>query len=102
MSAGKIADNGNVSIFTKEGVTVFKEEDALITCKRNPILVSKRDERGRYCIPLTRYYGQWQTRRPTKEAKRNLQQAYSVYNLPSKEEAIKWMHAVCGYPGKSA
>ena len=42
----------------------------------------------------------WQPRRPTKEANRKLQQAHSVYNLPSKEEAIKWMHAVCGYPVK--
>ena len=24
-----------------------------------------------------------------------------MYNLPSNEEAIKWMHAVCGYPVKS-
>ena len=26
--------------------------------------------------------------------------AHSVYDLPSKEEAIKWIHAVCGYPVK--
>ena len=30
-----------------------------------------------------------------------LQQANSVYDLPSTEQAIKWMHAVCGYPVKS-
>jgi len=24
-----------------------------------------------------------------------------VYDLPSTEQAIKWMHAVCGYPVKS-
>ena len=73
----------------------------LITCQRNPILVGKRDERGRYRITLTQDHGQWQPRRPTKEWKRKLQQAHSVYDLPSKEEAIKWMHAVCGYPVKS-
>ena len=27
--------------------------------------------------------------------------AHSVYDLPSKEEAIKWMHAVYGYPVNS-
>jgi hypothetical protein len=27
--------------------------------------------------------------------------ANSVYDLPSTEQAIKWMHAVCGYPVKS-
>ncbi len=27
-----------------------------------------------------------------------MRQANSVYDLPSTEQAIKWMHAVCGYP----
>ena len=36
MSVGKTADDGTVSVFTKEGVSVFKEEDVLITCKANP------------------------------------------------------------------
>ena len=50
---------------------------------------------------MTQDHGPWKPRRPTKEDKRNLQQAHSVYNLPSTEESIKWMHAVCGYPVKS-
>jgi hypothetical protein len=101
MSVGQTADDGNVSIFTKEGVSVYKEEDVLITCKGKPILIGKRDEQGRYRIPLMQARGQWQPRRPTKRAKQFLQQANSVYDLPSTEEAIKWMHAVCGYPVKS-
>ena len=28
--------------------------------------------------------------------------AGNVYDLPSTEQGIKWMHAVCGYPVKSA
>jgi hypothetical protein len=39
MSVGKTADDGTVSIFTKDGVTVHKEEDVLITCKGQPILI---------------------------------------------------------------
>jgi hypothetical protein len=40
MSVGKVSDDGTVSIFTKEGVTVHKEEeDVLITCKGEPILI---------------------------------------------------------------
>ena len=58
MSVGKTADNSNVSIFTKDGLIVYKEEDVLITFQRNPILVGKRDERGIYRIPLTQYHGQ--------------------------------------------
>jgi hypothetical protein len=45
--------------------------------------------------------GHWQPRRPSKQAWKALQQANSVYNLPSTKQAIKWMHAVCGYPVKS-
>jgi hypothetical protein len=29
-----------------------------------------------------------------------LQKANSVYDLPSTEQAIEWMHAICGYPVK--
>ena len=101
MSVGKTADDGNISIFTKEDVKVYKEEDVLITCKGTPIFIGKRDERGRYRIPLQQTRGQWQPRQPTKRAKKFLQEANSVYDLPSTEEAIKWMHAVCGYPVKS-
>eukprot|EP00970_Alexandrium_tamarense_P000002 scaffold1_cov149-Alexandrium_tamarense.AAC.2 len=36
MSVGKTADDGMVSIFTHDGVTVFKEDDVLITCKDKP------------------------------------------------------------------
>jgi hypothetical protein len=36
-----------------------------------------------------------------KQARKCLRQANSVYDLPSTEQAIKWMHAVCGYPVKS-
>jgi len=101
MSIGKTADNGNISIFTKEGVSVYKEEDVLITCKGEAILIGKRDERGRYIIPLVQNLGNWQPKQPIKHSKKYVQQANSVYDLPSTEEAIKWMHTVCGYPVKS-
>ena len=48
MSVGKTSDDGTISIFTKEGVTVHKEQDVLITCKGEPILIGIRDDKGRY------------------------------------------------------
>ncbi len=36
----------------------------------------------------------------SKKAHQILKQANSVYDLPSTEQAIKWMHTVCGYPVK--
>ena len=56
---------------------------------------------GRYRIPLFQQRGQRQPRTPTKRTKKALGQANSVYNLPLTEQAIKWIHAVCGYPVKS-
>ena len=41
MSVGKTADDGNVSIFTKEGVTVYKEQYVLITCQGKHIFFIK-------------------------------------------------------------
>lgn len=38
---------------------------------------------------------------PRKWVTAKLQQANSVYDLPSIKQAVKWMHAVCGYPIKS-
>ena len=98
MSVGKTADDGTVSVFTKEGINVFKIEDVLITCKGEPILIRVRDSLGRYQIPLMQQRGQWQPRHPSKQARKTLRQTNSFYDLPSTEQAIKWMHAVCGYP----
>jgi hypothetical protein len=100
MSKGKTADDGTISVFTKDGVTIHKETDVLITCKGEPILIGVRNEQGRYQIPLIQQRGQWQPRRPSKQAQKCLRQANSVYDLPSTEQTIKWMHAVCGYPVK--
>ena len=101
MSVGQTLDNGTISVFTKTGVSVHKEENVLITCKGKPILIGIRDAEGRYRIPLVQQRGQWQPQRPSKKAQQALHKANSAYNLPSTEQAIKWMHAVCGYLVKS-
>ena len=57
LSVGKLADDGNVSVFTNHGVAVYKNEDVLITCKGDAILIGKRDEHGCYRIPLVQHRG---------------------------------------------
>jgi hypothetical protein len=52
MSVDKTANDGTVSVFAKEGVNVFKEEDVLITCKGELILIEVRDSHGRYQTPM--------------------------------------------------
>ena len=59
MSVGKIADNGMISIFTKDGVTVHEQKDVLITCKKEPLFIGVRDKHGRYHIPLVQCQGHW-------------------------------------------
>ena len=95
-------NDGNISIFTKDDVTFYKEEDVLITCKGKPILIGICNKGGRYRIPLDqRGKEQWCPRILTKTKSLKLSQANSVYDLLFIEQAIKWMHAVCGYPVKS-
>ena len=101
MSVGKTSDDKTVSIFTRDCVTVHAEEDILITCQGTPILIGVCNTHGRYCIPLVQTHGQWQPRHPSKRAQAALHNANSVYDLPSTKQAIKWLHAVCGYPVKS-
>ena len=101
MSVGKTSDDGNVSIFTDEKLQVYKEADVLITCRGKSILVGKRDERGHYRILLMQTRGQWQPQNPRKKSKKFFQEANSVCDLPTTEEAVKWMQTVCGYPVKS-
>lgn len=101
MSMGKTAGDGTISIFIKDGVMVHKEQDVLITCHGHPILVGICDDHGYYRIPLHQHHGQWQLRTPRKQVTLALQQANSVYDLPTTEQAIKWLHAVCCYPVKS-
>jgi hypothetical protein len=72
-----------------------------VTCKGAPLLIGVRDEHGRYRVPLIQNKGNWQPRTPSKNARTTLEKANSVYDLPSTEQAIKWMHAVCGFPVKS-
>jgi hypothetical protein len=60
MSVGKTANKGTVSVLTKDGINVFKEEDVFITCKGESILIGVRDGHGQYRIPLMQQRGQWQ------------------------------------------
>eukprot|EP00804_Cyclotella_cryptica_P030132 CCRYP_009545-RA/>CCRYP_009545-RA protein AED:0.64 eAED:0.35 QI:0/0/0/0.5/1/1/2/0/417 len=89
MSVGKVSDDGTISVFTKDGVTVHREDDVLITCKGAPIFIGVRDHNGRYRVPLLQNKGHWQPRIPTKKARQHFEQANSVYDLPSTEQAIK-------------
>ena len=48
MSMGKTCDTGTISIFTQAGVSIHKEQDMLITCKGEPLLIGRHNEHGCY------------------------------------------------------
>ncbi|KAL7439594.1 hypothetical protein ACHAXM_007602 [Skeletonema potamos] len=102
ISVGRLAGAGTTSIFTKTGVEVHKDEDVLILVSGKPLLVGKRDEHGRYKIPLlpTRD-GTCAPKVPTRRTISKLSEANNVYDLPSTEQAIRWFHATLGYPVRS-
>ena len=70
MSVGKTSNDGNISIFTHEKLQVYKEADVLTICRGKPILIGKRDERGRYRIPLMQTRGHWRPHTSTKQSKK--------------------------------
>ena len=47
MRVWKTTGDGKVSVFTKDDVSIYKDHELLITCKGDPILIGKQDERGR-------------------------------------------------------
>ncbi len=102
ISVGRMADAGFTSIFNKDGVQVVKDEDVLLTLKGKPVMIGIRDNNGRFKIPLVAHKnGVYKPRIPTKSDVSSMAQANNVYDLPSVEEGIKWLHASCGYPVKS-
>ncbi|EJK62273.1 hypothetical protein THAOC_17120, partial [Thalassiosira oceanica] len=101
LSVGRTTDDGNTAIFNSSGVSVHRDRDVLILVKGKPVMIGRRDDNGRYKIPLVRQRQQMKPVVPRKRDIERLERANSVYDLPSVEEAIKWMHAACGYPVKS-
>jgi hypothetical protein len=64
MSADKTSGAGTISIFRKDGLTVHKEDNVMITCKGTPIMIGARDMHGRYKTSLIQQKDTWQTRKP--------------------------------------
>ena len=86
LSVGKTCNAGTVSLFTKDEVTVHREEDILIACKGKPILVGTRDTNERCRMPLAQQRRQWQPQPPTNHANvpSDRPTVCMIYQLPNK------------------
>ncbi len=52
MSVGRVADQNEISMFTKDGVAVHHEKDVMIIGKGDLILLGVRGNKGQYRIPF--------------------------------------------------
>ena len=113
---GQYADEGFVIVYhdAYNGVSVHRKEDVIINGDREPVRTGWRNPTDKLWhwelkAPLPEEIKEWLQRhlpRVQPEAMNNLPSgtkvlANNVYELPSIKAAVRFMHAVCGYPVKS-
>lgn len=93
LSVGKFADVGYTTIFHpyRKGVTIHREGTVTISQKKPPELQGCRAESGLWEMAL-----QAQQQQPIQKE----EQLNSVYDLPSTELKIKYLHGAAGFPVK--
>jgi hypothetical protein len=104
VSTSKLADENYSTLFTPTEVLVF-DGKVDIDPKRMPVWKGWRcKETGLWRVPLIEQVTNvnTQTRLLTEEEMRQSVEegALSVYNLPSKAEAVRYLHAALGFPTK--
>jgi hypothetical protein len=104
VSTSKLADENYSTLFTPTEVLVFDGE-VKIEPKRAPVWKGWRcNETGLWRVPLVDHVTNvnTQTRLLTEDEMRQSvgEGALSVYNLPSKAEAVRYLHAALGFPAK--
>ena len=104
MSVGKLSDSGYVTIFDAwdRGVTVYDRNDVRL---RVLVLRGWRDEKtDLWRIPLTANAGpeNCDDSNSTFVQRRELQEAaHHIFELPSIERSIRYLHAALGFPTKA-
>ena len=115
-----LADSGHVTIIDEDGIAVHRNEDVTILYSAPPVLEGYRqaNEPRMWRLPF-RQKGAAGKRAGYSYAANTLaaedlekkiraltseggeERANNVYDLPSIEQAIHWMHAALGYPAAS-
>ena len=102
MSVGKLADSGYITVFLpgNQGVEVYDSNTTIITTEgAPPVLRGCKDEVGLYQVPLTNDTNTNDSSILHQQAMK--QAAYNVFELPSIERAIRYLHACAGFPTKA-
>ena len=107
VSVGKLSDSGYVTIFDAwdKGVTVYDRNDVQLKVTGEAVLRGWRDEAtGLWRIPLTANAGpeNCDDSNSTFVQRRELQEAaHHIFELPSIERSIRYLHAALGFPTKA-
>ena len=94
MSVKVLSDNGYTTIFepNNNGVTVHDVQNVQLTLHKPPVLQGWHNAQGLWMVPLV----------VTSNNITALDLASNVYELPSTQEVVRFLHAALGFPTKSA
>ncbi|KAL7525323.1 hypothetical protein ACHAWF_003160, partial [Thalassiosira exigua] len=104
----KLAANGYTTIFYPDGkgVEVYDEQDVVIEAKNAPKLRGWQDKSGLWRVPmvdgLVDEGVDWWTEGQKVEQVLPKEQVNNLFNLPSTEQRVAYIHACLGFPTKAA
>ena len=105
VSVGKMAANGYVSIFypDKRGVEVYDGEQVTVSAEGEPVIRGWRESNNTWRIPLIEgeAEGEWLDCE-RRELNISQPQINNLYNLPSLEQRVAYIHACLGFQTKAA
>ncbi|KAL7542018.1 hypothetical protein ACHAWF_007069, partial [Thalassiosira exigua] len=105
VAAPKLAANGYTTIFNPDGkgVEVYDKQDVVIEAKNAPKLRGWQDESGLWRVPMVDGLADdcW-TEGQKVEHVLPKEQVNNLFNLPSTEQRVDYIHACLGFPTKAA
>ena len=103
MSVCKLSDAGYTTIFHAgdEGVTVHWHDDIFIQIKKEAVLKGWRDESGLWRVPIKDKVVNQNTDTLILQHPPPNETASNVFDLPSTEKMVKYLHAALGFPTKA-
>jgi hypothetical protein len=103
LSVKQLADNAYITIFHPHGigVTVHDEKDVKLTLQQTALLQGWRDRQGLWQVALKPTVTNLNTDTIAMDRPTPTEVINNVYELPSTQELVAYLHAVLGYPTKA-
>ena len=102
MSVKVLADNGYTTVFHPHdgGAAVLSPDSFELKVKGEPILSGYRDEQGLWRIPLVADTNSEEKGMLIKDERFHAEAIHNVYELPSMQQVVRFLHAALGFPTK--